>query len=101
MVRDRVGSNADLVRRLHCAEGHLRGITAMMERGADCRSVVHQILAVKTALREINRLIVNHHLAICLDELLRNTNVDAATREYYLAEVMLLYPAIKLTRKNL
>lgn len=51
MPGDALESKADLLRRLRCAEGHLRGIAAMIERGADCQSVVHQILAVQAALR--------------------------------------------------
>jgi DNA-binding FrmR family transcriptional regulator len=91
MVGDRAGGQTELVRRLHCAEGHLRGIVAMIEGGADCRSVVHQIGAVQGALREVNRLIVSHHLTVCLSELLANTDLDPATHEHYLAEVMSLY----------
>jgi len=91
MAGDRAGTQTGLVRRLYCAEGHLRGITAMIEGGADCRSVVHQIWAVQGALREVNRLIVTHHLTACLSELLANTDLDPAAREHYLAEVMSLY----------
>lgn len=79
----------DLMRRFHCAEGHLRGITTMIERGADCRSIVHQILAVQSALREINGRVVKHHLTVCLGEQLQNP--DVSVREHCLAEVISLY----------
>lgn len=89
MPNDPLEDKTEWVRRLHCAEGHLRGITTMIEHGADCRSIVHQILAVQSALREINGLLVKHHLTVCLDECLQNP--DANVREHCLAEVISLY----------
>lgn len=63
----------------------------MIEGGADCGSVVHQIWAVQGALRELNRLIVIQHLTACLDELLANPDLTPTAREHYLAEVMAVY----------
>lgn len=89
MTDDELTFKVDLTRRLHCAEGHLRGIVIMVEQGADCKSIVHQVLAVQGALREVNRLIVNQHLDVCLREHLREA--DIAAREKCLDEVMSLY----------
>jgi len=79
----------DLVRRLHCAQGHLHGIAMMIERGADCESVIRQTMAVQGALRKVNRLILKQHLDVCLQEHLQGA--DVAAREKYLAEVVSLY----------
>ena len=79
---------ADLVRRLRCAEGHLRGIAAMVERGEDCYSIVRQTLAVQAALRETNRLALKHHVTVCLREHWGDGN---AAREQYVAEIVSLY----------
>jgi len=38
----------------------------MAERGADCATLVHQILAVQAALREVNRLMVRRRVQECL-----------------------------------
>jgi DNA-binding FrmR family transcriptional regulator len=91
MPGDTPENKADLLRRLRCAEGHLRGIAAMIERGADCQSVVRQMWAVQAALCEINRQVIQHHLAVCLDEYLLSSQADANTHERFLAEVILLY----------
>jgi DNA-binding FrmR family transcriptional regulator len=91
MPGDALERKADLLRRLHCAEGHVRGIAAMIEQGADCQSVVRQMLAVQAVLREINRLMVKHHLTVCLDERFLSPQADANTREWFLAEVISLY----------
>ena len=91
MLRNWSDGKAELIHRLHCAEGHLAGIADMVERGADCQSVVHQTLAVQAALREINRRVVQHHLTVCLNEHVLSQNADAMTREQFLAEVISLY----------
>jgi len=80
---------ADLKRRLGCAEGHLRGIAAMVEGGADCESLVHQTHAVQAALAQINRLILKHHLDTCVREALNGANGSAS--EACLAEVVSLF----------
>ncbi len=89
MPPETVDSRADLVRRLRCVEGHVHGIAAMVERGEDCESIVRQALAVQAALRAIKRLIVKHHLAVCLRE--HWQTAEAAGGEQGLAEVVALY----------
>ncbi len=89
------GSKADLIRRLHCAEGHLRGIEAMVERGAECDSIVHQTLAVQAALREIDRIVLKQHLDVCLRRRLQETGVNAAEREQCLDEVLSLFKLLE------
>ena len=89
MSSDMPQFKADITRRLHCAEGHLHSITAMVERGDDCESLVRQLLAVQGALREVNRLLLKHHLDVCVREQLQGS--DIATREKCLAEVVSLY----------
>ncbi|NUN03913.1 MAG: metal-sensitive transcriptional regulator, partial [Bryobacteraceae bacterium] len=61
-----------MIRRLHCSEGHLHGIAAMIEHGADCQRVVQQIVAVQASLRQVTGLVVKHHLSACLEEQLHN-----------------------------
>ena len=89
MPDDTAATRADLLRRLYCAEGHLRSIARMIEGGTDCASILHQTLAVRAALGEINRRLVKHHLATCLREGLNAA--DPAARQRCLAEVVSLY----------
>ena len=89
---DPLDFRADLVRRLRCAEGHLHGIAAMVERGDECERLIRQLLAVQGALREINRLLLKHHLEVCLHEQLQGP--DIAIREKCLDEVVSLYVLI-------
>lgn len=85
---------ADIARRLHCAEGHVRGVTAMIERGDDCASVVRQLLAVQGALREVNRLLLKHHLDVCLCEQFQQSN--HIFRERYMSEIVALYQQLNI-----
>ncbi len=88
-------AKADLIRRLHCAEGHLRGIKVMVERGAECDSIVHQTLAVQAALRKINRIVLKYHFDVCLRRRLQETGVNAAAREKCLEEVLSLFKLLE------
>ena len=81
--------HADLISRLRSAEGHVRGIIGMVESGAVCQDVVQQVQAVQGALREVNRLLVHHHLQNCLRAALADP--DPAVREHAIADVLTLY----------
>lgn len=91
MPSDTLTPNTDLLRRLHCAEGHLHGVTLMVENGAKCESILRQLLAVRAALREVNRLLIQQHLGACLRGLVQDAANDAARREKYLDEIVALY----------
>jgi DNA-binding FrmR family transcriptional regulator len=82
----------DLVRRLRCAEGHLRAIAGMIETDADCQVVLRQTLAVQGALCEVNRRLVKHYLDDCLPTDLQVS--DPALRERTLENVVALYQLI-------
>src|SRR3990172_7357109 len=88
-------TEADLIRRLQCAEGHLRGIEAMVERGAECDRIVHQTLAVQAALRGINRLVLKYHFDVCLRRRLQENGANAAGREQCLDEVLSLFKLLE------
>ena len=84
-------AKANITRRLHCAEGHLRGVVMMVERDDDCVSIVQQICAVQGALREINRLLLRHYLEICFKQRLQQGKMDDAACENCVAEIASLY----------
>jgi DNA-binding FrmR family transcriptional regulator len=45
----------DLRNRLRSAEGHMGAIADMIERGAPCADILHQVLAVRGAMSAVNR----------------------------------------------
>ena len=42
---------ADIIRRLRCAAGHLNAVIEMVESDQPCEQVLHQLNAVQSALR--------------------------------------------------
>jgi DNA-binding FrmR family transcriptional regulator len=48
---------ADIERRLHRVEGQVRGLAAMVLRGAGCAEVLTQIRAIQGALTSVERII--------------------------------------------
>ena len=51
-----------IVSRLRSAAGHLRAVTRMVENGAPCGEVLHQLNAVQGALRAVARELLAEHL---------------------------------------
>ncbi|PFA62139.1 cytoplasmic protein [Bacillus sp. AFS015802] len=58
--------NAQIKNRIKRVEGQLRGIVRMMEQGEDCKDVITQLSAAKTALDRSVGLIVSMNLVECV-----------------------------------
>ncbi len=52
--------------RLSRIEGHIRGIKKMVEGDRDCPQLLTQIAAVRAALDEVSRVLLEDHLETCL-----------------------------------
>ncbi len=61
-----------VVNRLARIEGHVAGLRTMVEQGRPCPEVLTQLGAVRAALDQVGRLVLEDHLAHCV--------VDAAKR---------------------
>ncbi len=57
---------ADLRNRLRRAEGQIRGVQAMLEEGRECRDIVTQLAAVRTALGNVGVKLLATGMAACL-----------------------------------
>lgn len=91
----KASSKADVLRRLHCAEGQLRGIRAMVERGDHCLLILRQTNAVQGALREVTRLVWRDHLRHDLGQHLCAAAGDPARQAEWVAEVTTLYESLR------
>ncbi|MFE7063221.1 metal-sensitive transcriptional regulator [Sutcliffiella sp. NPDC057660] len=58
--------NSQVKNRLKRAEGQIRGVLHMMEKGEDCRDVVAQLNAAKTAIDRAIGVIVSTNLEECV-----------------------------------
>jgi DNA-binding FrmR family transcriptional regulator len=81
--------NEEMIKRLKNIEGHLHGITGMVEQGAYCINVIQQIQAVQASLNKLNLLILDNHLHSCVTEAVRSE--DLQSREKVLQEIVQLY----------
>ena len=60
-------SRPDIVKRLRKAEGHLRGIVAMLEQGRGCLELAQQLQAVEKAVANAKKTLIHDHIDHCLD----------------------------------
>jgi len=68
--------------RIKRMEGQLRGILKMMEEGKDCRDVVTQLSAVRSAVDRTVGVIVSSNLVECVMEAENNgSNKDEIIKE--------------------
>lgn len=58
----------DMKRRLSRAEGQVRGVLKMMEEGKNCKDVVSQLSAVRSAIDKTLALVVAVNLEQCIME---------------------------------
>jgi DNA-binding FrmR family transcriptional regulator len=56
----------DILRRLRCVEGHVRGVARMIEEGESCPSVLRQVKAVQGALDKVGQILVREYLDQCV-----------------------------------
>ncbi len=83
---------ADVLRRLRCIEGHVRGVARMIEDGEDCLALLLQIKALHGALAKVSQVLMREHLTNCVPEKLDGD--DRAELQRNLAEVSDLILAV-------
>ena len=78
-------SGETTLRRLKTIEGHLKGITRMVEEDAYCIDVIRQIQAVQAALNKVSAKILEEHLSSCVITAIRGES--ELERERVLKEI--------------
>jgi DNA-binding FrmR family transcriptional regulator len=56
----------DMKNRLKRVEGQVRGVLRMMEEGKDCRDIITQMSAIRTAMDRATAYVVARNLESCL-----------------------------------
>lgn len=64
----------DLINRLSRIEGQVRGIKAMVERGAYCPDILIQTSAVNAALNSFSKVLLSNHIRTCVTNDIREGN---------------------------
>ncbi|WP_175615099.1 metal-sensitive transcriptional regulator [Piscibacillus halophilus] len=60
--------DAKVKNRVKRLEGQLRGVLRMMEEGADCKDVITQLSASRTAIDRTIGVVVSNNLIKCVQE---------------------------------
>ena len=55
-----------VLNRMSCAIGHMESIKTMIEDGRDCSEVLIQIAAVRSAINNIGKIILEDHIRHCV-----------------------------------
>lgn len=77
------------VLRLKTIEGHIKGVTRMIENDEYCIDVIRQIQAVQAALNKVTTQILDEHLNSCVITAIRGD--DPQERERVLKEIAEIY----------
>ena len=80
-----------IVNRLKSIEGHVRGVTKMVEDDAYCIDIVNQINAIQAALQKVSAVVLDRHLHTCVTTAIRGDNPDE--RERVIGEIMGVFNA--------
>ena len=60
------GNTKAVINRLSRAIGHLESVKKMVENGRDCSEVLIQVAAVKSAVNNIGKIILQDHINTCV-----------------------------------
>ena len=67
----------DLIHRLNRIEGQVRGIKRMVEDGRDCSEVLIQLSAVKSAINNTGKIILQDHIEHCIVDAVEHGDREA------------------------
>lgn len=68
----------DVLNRLARIEGHVRGLRRMVEEDKDCPDILVQIAAVRSALNQVGRILLEDHMETCVIEAAREGTYEKA-----------------------
>jgi DNA-binding FrmR family transcriptional regulator len=78
----------DVLLRLRRIEGQVRGVQRMVEDGRDCREIVTQVAAIKSALASVSSQVLQCYASNCLGD-------EDQPRDRTIAELIELFQGSK------
>lgn len=76
------------LKRLKIIKGHLEKVIRMIEEDKYCIDVLHQSLAVQSALKKVDSLILSQHLKKCVSKAMKKGN---SRKEKIIEELLEVY----------
>lgn len=75
MVRGMQNRDA-ILKRLSRLNGQVQGVSRMVEDGRDCIDVLNQTAAIRSALRAVERLMIENHARNCMEDAIQSGDQD-------------------------
>src|SRR4030067_2365244 len=80
MKKDKKVKNR-IIHRLKITHGHLNKVIQMIEEDTYCIDIIHQLIAIQSALRKTDHLILENHLKTCVSEAIKKGKKDEVIKE--------------------
>lgn len=74
-------SKKQILHRLKIIKGHIQKVIDMVQEDSYCIDVVHQSLAVQSALKKVDELVIENHMKNCVAKSIRQGKSDTAIKE--------------------
>ncbi|MHB0876808.1 MAG: metal-sensitive transcriptional regulator [Anaerolineae bacterium] len=82
----------EVLRRLRTIEGHVGGLSRMVDQGHYCIGVIDQITAVQRSLDKVAAIVLENHLHTCVRQAMSSAeDANAEERERIIRELMSVY----------
>jgi CsoR family transcriptional regulator, copper-sensing transcriptional repressor len=70
-----------ILHRYQIAKGHLEKVISMIEKGSYCIDIVHQSLAIQSALKKADDEVLRNHLETCVSDAIKRGESREAINE--------------------
>ena len=70
-----------ILNRLSRIEGHIRGISKMVENDRDCSDILLQITATQAAIKKVAKLVLEDHIDTCVLESVEDGSIEQELQE--------------------
>lgn len=70
-----------VLHRLKIAKGHLGKVISMVESDEYCIDIVHQLIAIQSALKNADEMILENHLKTCVADSIKTGKSTEAIKE--------------------
>src|SRR5215471_7489441 len=74
-------SREDIAKRLARVAGHANSLKRLWEEERDCDDVLTQIAAVRAALDQVGKAILEHHIEHCVEKAVKYGEAEEAIRD--------------------
>lgn len=71
----------DIAKRLARVAGHANSLKRLWEEGRDCDDMLTQIAAVRAALDQVGKAILEQHIKQCVNQAVKHGEPDEAIRD--------------------